>query len=120
MANFLAIFKQKLELRVRCKEVHFVDFGESFPTQIYLQKSESIQPRTSPVKFARSPCTDPPGGADDADPLVKEQETETNEETEKERPHDSACLLECIDAINDICKPILSNPEEFTFVIIHI
>ena len=41
--------------------MHCVDLGESFPTHIYLQKSASIQPRTSPVKFARSPCTDPPG-----------------------------------------------------------
>ena len=45
----------------RCKGVHCVDLGESFPTSIYLQKSASIQPRTSPVKFARSPRTDPPG-----------------------------------------------------------
>ena len=45
----------------RCKGVHCVDLGESFPTSIYLQKSASIQPRTSLVKFARSPRTDPPG-----------------------------------------------------------
>ena len=44
-----------------CKGVHCVDLGESFPTSIYLQKSVSIQPRTSLVKFARSPRTDPPG-----------------------------------------------------------
>jgi hypothetical protein len=31
--------------------VHCVDLGESFPTSIYLQKSASIQPRTSPSKF---------------------------------------------------------------------
>ena len=42
----------------RCKGVHCVDIGESFPTHIYLQNLVSIQPRTSPVKFARSPCTD--------------------------------------------------------------
>ena len=29
----------------RCKGVHCVDLGESFPTSIYLQKSASIQPR---------------------------------------------------------------------------
>ena len=45
----------------RCKGVHCVDLGESFPTHIYLQKLASIQPRTSLVKFARSPRTDPPG-----------------------------------------------------------
>ena len=33
--------------------MHCVDLGESFPTSIYLQKSASIQPRTSPSKFGR-------------------------------------------------------------------
>ena len=37
-----------------CKGVHCVDLGESFPTSIYLQNLASIQPRTSPVKFASS------------------------------------------------------------------
>ena len=40
---------QKIE--GRCKGVHCVDLGESFPTSIYSQKSASIQPRTSPSKF---------------------------------------------------------------------
>ena len=31
--------------------MHCVDLDESFPTSIYLQKSASIQPRTSPSKF---------------------------------------------------------------------
>ena len=31
--------------------MHCVDLGESFPTRICLQKSASIQPRTSPSKF---------------------------------------------------------------------
>ena len=46
--------------------MHCVDLGESFLTSIYyllfsiyLQHLASIQPRTSPVKFARSPRTDP-------------------------------------------------------------
>ena len=43
------------------KYVHLVDLVKSFPTNIYLQNLASIQPRTSPSKFARSPCTDPPG-----------------------------------------------------------
>ena len=43
------------------KHVNHVDLVESFLTSIYLQKSASIQPRTRPVKFARSPCTDSPG-----------------------------------------------------------
>ena len=50
-----------LELSERCKGVHCVDLGESFPTSIYLQNLASIQPRTSLVKFARSPRTDPLG-----------------------------------------------------------
>ena len=41
--------------------MHCVDLGESFPTSIYLQNLASMQPRTSLVKFARSPRTDPPG-----------------------------------------------------------
>ena len=36
----------------QCKGVHYVDLGESFQTHIYLQNFVSIQPRTSPVKFA--------------------------------------------------------------------
>ena len=31
-----------------------MDLGESFPTSIYLQNLASIQPRTNPLKFARS------------------------------------------------------------------
>ena len=38
--------------------MHCVGLGESFPTSIYLQNLASIQPRTSLVKFARSPRTD--------------------------------------------------------------
>ena len=47
----MAIFDEKIEIRERCKGVHCVDLGESFPTSIYLQKSTSIQPRTSLSKF---------------------------------------------------------------------
>ena len=47
----MAIFDEKNEIRERCKGVHCVDLGESFPTSIYLQKSASIQPRTSPSQF---------------------------------------------------------------------
>ena len=39
--------------------MHCVDLGESVPTSIYLQNVASIQPRSSLVKFARSPRTDP-------------------------------------------------------------
>ena len=44
----------------QCKGVHCVDLGESFHTHMFLQNLASIQLRTSPVKFARSPRTDPP------------------------------------------------------------
>ena len=47
----LTIFGWNFEIEERCKGVHCVDLGESFPTSIYLQKSASIQPRTSPSKF---------------------------------------------------------------------
>ena len=46
-----AILNENFTIRERCKGVHCVDLGESFPTSIYLQKSASIQPRTSPSKF---------------------------------------------------------------------
>ena len=46
-----AIFNENFEIRERCKGVNCVDLGESFPTSIYLQKSASIQPRTSRSKF---------------------------------------------------------------------
>ena len=49
--KMLTIFGLHFEIEERCKGVHCVDLGESFPTSIYLQKSASIQPRTSPSKF---------------------------------------------------------------------
>ena len=49
--NMSAVFNEKIEIRERCKGVHCVDLGESFPTNIYLQKSASIQPRTSLSRF---------------------------------------------------------------------
>ena len=42
---------KKIKLRERCKGVHFVELGESFPTHIFLQNVPSIQPRTSPSKL---------------------------------------------------------------------
>ena len=49
-----AIFNEKIEIRERCKGVHCVDLGESFPTSICLQNLASIQPRTNPKKFESS------------------------------------------------------------------
>ena len=37
-----------------CKGVHCVNLGENFQTHINLQNLASIQPRRSPLKFARS------------------------------------------------------------------
>ena len=48
-----AIFNENFEIRDRCKGVHCVDLGESFPTSIYLQKLASIQPRTSHVNSSQ-------------------------------------------------------------------
>ena len=48
--KFLANYRKNVLLE-ECKGMHCVDLGESFPTIIYLQKSASIQPRTSPSKF---------------------------------------------------------------------
>ena len=48
-----ANFKDKNEIRERCKGVHCVDLGERCQTHIYLQILSSIQPRTSPLKFGR-------------------------------------------------------------------
>ena len=47
----LAMLNEIFDIRERCKGVHCVDLGESFPTSIYLQNLASIQPRTSPSKF---------------------------------------------------------------------
>ena len=38
---FLAIFDEKIEIRERCKGVHFVDLGESFPTLNLLFEPDS-------------------------------------------------------------------------------
>ena len=50
---FQTDFFANFEIAELCKGVHCIDLGESFPTHIYLQNLASIQPRTSPVKFAR-------------------------------------------------------------------
>ena len=47
----------KIEIAELCTGVHCVDLGESFQTHIFLQDFASIQPRTSPAKFARSSGT---------------------------------------------------------------
>ena len=47
-------FAEKKVILEQCKGVHCVDLGESFQIHILLQNLASMQPRTSPVKFARS------------------------------------------------------------------
>ena len=56
-------FLEKNEILGQCKGVHCVDLSESFQTHIYLQNFVSIQPRTSPVKFAASRDAIPSEGA---------------------------------------------------------
>ena len=51
-AIFWQNFDKKSEIADLCKGVHCVDLGESFQTHIYLQNFVSIQPGTSPPKFA--------------------------------------------------------------------
>ena len=47
----LTIFGWNVEIEERCKGVHCVDLGESFPTSIYLQNSASIQPENEDPQF---------------------------------------------------------------------
>ena len=54
MSEFFRNFLQEIEIAELCKGVHCVELGESFQTHMYLQNLDSIQPRTSPVKFGRS------------------------------------------------------------------
>ena len=49
--KFQQFLMSKLRLEKRCKGVHCVDLGESFPKCIYLHKLALIQPRTSPPKI---------------------------------------------------------------------
>ena len=61
LQKFRRFLTNKFELWERCKGVHCVDLGESFPTHIFLQNLASIQRRKSLVKFARFPRTDRTG-----------------------------------------------------------
>ena len=49
LSMFFLVFRDSIPKW--CKGVHFVDLGESFPMNIYLQNLASIQPKTSPEKF---------------------------------------------------------------------
>ena len=53
----LTSFGWNFEIEDRCKGVHCVDLGESFPTSIYLQNLASIQPRTGPISRSVSNIT---------------------------------------------------------------
>ena len=70
LANFLknAKFDENFEIRERCKGVHCVDLGESFPTSIFLQNLVSIQLKTSPetskFDFRITQRCDPAGAPD--------------------------------------------------------
>ena len=62
-SKMLANFWQNIEIAELCKVVHCVDLGESFQTHISLQNLASIQPRTSPLKFAASDGSGVGGGS---------------------------------------------------------
>ena len=53
-STLLSKLLTKLDIAELCKGVHCVDLSESFQTHIFLQHFALIQPRTSPLKFARS------------------------------------------------------------------
>ena len=52
MRDFLTNMFWNIEVWAVQKHVNLVDLVKGFPTNIYLQNLASIQPRTSPVKFA--------------------------------------------------------------------
>ena len=51
------MFDKKIEIGELCKGGCCVDLGEIFQINCYSQKSALIQPKTSPVKFARWRCS---------------------------------------------------------------
>ena len=71
----------KIEIAEQCKGVHCVDLDERFQTHIYLQNLASIQPRTSPLKFAasvpspRTPAPAPPLLGSDGPTHIGAEET---------------------------------------------
>ena len=56
LARFFSPRAFRLWIPKRCKGVHCVDLGESFPTSICLQNLASIQPRTSRLKLGGIRC----------------------------------------------------------------
>ena len=49
--NFGDFWLKFFEIEERCKGVHCVDLGESFPTSVYLQNLAPIQSRTDRFYF---------------------------------------------------------------------
>ena len=81
-----------------CKGVHCVDLDESFQTHIYLQNLASIQPRTSPLKFAAT-CAEDAGN----EPLARRYTPNAVEAATSVPPEAMAGLvLGCIEA--KFCK----------------
>ena len=75
---------EKNDITELCKGVHCVDLGESFQTHIFLQNLASVQPRTSPVKFARPLAMQPlssPGRLDDGSTLAASPRPEVRGES---------------------------------------
>ena len=54
-------FSSKFEIEAVQRIANLVVLEKCCKMRIWVQKSASIQPQTSSLKFARSPCTDPPG-----------------------------------------------------------
>ena len=87
-----------------CKGVHCVDLGESFQTHIYLQNLASIQPRTSPLKFAasREPRSTLRTGANRAEPAGSDADVGEGGAADLSRVQDPTnfrgLVLGCIEA----------------------
>ena len=84
--------------------MHCVDLGESFPTSIYLQNLASIQPRTSPFTFPRSPRTDPPGSS----PMNAQKLKERRRRRPVQAATATPILMKC-DAIYAMCFWMCDN-----------
>ena len=78
------------------KHVNLADLVKSFPTNIFLQNLASIQPRTSLVKFTRSPRTDRPGTLRStlSPGFIKSRESVNFERNEEIENHEKVSFIE--------------------------
>ena len=83
------------------------------------QKLASIQPRTSPVKYARSPCTDPPGERRDGRSRADAQASIVRLLPPSERPEPVACRAElraAVTELRDVVTELRAVSAEFSAV----